>query len=169
MFFLFFFPLPDLCSSTSLRTSSLCSLVFPIVMNNKREFCLCDHIYTPVKGKSLTTEEFPIKQVSIKMTGNMHQLDFNHWIFKESHWHACFGENYLFNENVFFSSFNMFTSVKRWDFCEYFEWNTKRINSKDIFSKPVLLIFIKGANNSGGHCIERKHQNHSHIVIKLRK
>ncbi len=28
----------------------------------------------------------------------------------------------------------------------------KRTNNADLFSQPPLLIFIKGANISGGHC-----------------
>ncbi len=40
----------------------------------------------------------------------------------------------------------------RLGFCEFFEWKIKRINNADLFSQPPLLIFIKGANISGGHC-----------------
>ncbi len=40
----------------------------------------------------------------------------------------------------------------RLEFCEFFEWKIKRINNADLFSQPPLLIFIKGANISGGHC-----------------
>ncbi len=38
------------------------------------------------------------------------------------------------------------------EFCEFIEWKIKRINNADLFSQPPLLIFIKGANISGGHC-----------------
>ncbi len=31
--------------------------------------------------------------------------------------------------------------------------NFLRINNADLFSQPPLLIFIKGANISGGHCV----------------
>ncbi len=41
----------------------------------------------------------------------------------------------------------------RLEFCEFFEWKIKRINNADLFSQLPLLIFIKGANISGGHCI----------------
>ncbi len=41
----------------------------------------------------------------------------------------------------------------RLEFCEFIEWKIKRINNADLFSQPPLLIFIKGANISGGHCI----------------
>ncbi len=40
----------------------------------------------------------------------------------------------------------------RLEFCEFFEWKIKRINNADLFSQLPLLIFIKGANISGGHC-----------------
>ncbi len=36
---------------------------------------------------------------------------------------------------------------------EFVEWKIKRINNADLFSQPPLLIFIKGAIISGGHCI----------------
>ncbi len=41
----------------------------------------------------------------------------------------------------------------RLEFCKFFEGKIKRINNADLFSQPPLLIFIKGANISGGHCI----------------
>ncbi len=31
----------------------------------------------------------------------------------------------------------------------------KRINNADLFSQLPLLIFIKGANISGGHCMNK--------------
>ncbi len=34
----------------------------------------------------------------------------------------------------------------------------KRINNADLFSQPPLVIFTKGANISGGHCIPRVSQ-----------
>ncbi len=40
-----------------------------------------------------------------------------------------------------------------WNFVIFFEWKIKRINNADLFSQPPLLIFTKGANISGGHCI----------------
>ncbi len=41
----------------------------------------------------------------------------------------------------------------RLEFCKFFEGKIKRINNADLFSQLPLLIFIKGANISGGHCI----------------
>ncbi len=49
--------------------------------------------------------------------------------------------------------FQLFYFSDRLEFCEFFEWKIKRINNADLFSQPPLLIFIKGANISGGHCI----------------
>ncbi len=48
--------------------------------------------------------------------------------------------------------FQLFYFNDRLEFCEFFEWKIKRINNADLFSQPPLLIFIKGANISGGHC-----------------
>ncbi len=41
----------------------------------------------------------------------------------------------------------------RLEFCEFLEGKIKRINNADLFSQLPLLIFIKGANISGGHCM----------------
>ncbi len=49
--------------------------------------------------------------------------------------------------------FQLFYFNDRLEFCEFFERKIKRINNADLFSQPPLLIFIKGANISGGHCI----------------
>ncbi len=48
--------------------------------------------------------------------------------------------------------FQLFYFNDRLDLCECFEWKIKWINNADLFSKPPLLIFTKGANISGGHC-----------------
>ncbi len=47
--------------------------------------------------------------------------------------------------------FQLFYFNDRLEFCEFIEWKIKRINNADLFSQPPLLIFIKGANISGGH------------------
>ncbi len=49
--------------------------------------------------------------------------------------------------------FQLFYFNDRLEFCEFFEWKIKRINDADLFSQPPLVIFTKGANISGGHCI----------------
>ncbi len=49
--------------------------------------------------------------------------------------------------------FQLFYFNDRLEFCEFFEGKIKRINNADLFSQLPLLIFIKGANISGGHCI----------------
>ncbi len=49
--------------------------------------------------------------------------------------------------------FQLFYFNDRLEFCEFSEGKIKRINNADLFSQPPLLIFIKGANISGGHCI----------------
>ncbi len=52
--------------------------------------------------------------------------------------------------------FQLFYFNDRLEFCEFFEGKIKRINNADLFSQLPLLIFIKGANISGGHCISDK-------------
>ncbi len=49
--------------------------------------------------------------------------------------------------------FQLFYFNDRLEFCEFFEWKIKRINNADLFSQPPLVIFTKGANISGGHCM----------------
>ncbi len=53
----------------------------------------------------------------------------------------------------FSPDFQSFYFNDRLEFCEFFEWKIKRIYNADLFSQPPLLIFIKGANISGGHYI----------------
>ncbi len=52
--------------------------------------------------------------------------------------------------------FQLFYFNDRLEFCEFFEGKIKRINNADLFSQLPLLIFIKGANISGGHCTYTK-------------
>ncbi len=69
--------------------------------------------------------------------------------------------------------FQLFYFNDRLEFCEFFEWKIKRINNADLFSQPPLLIFIKGANISGGHCINTHtcmyifKKNMLHLYIKF--
>ncbi len=49
--------------------------------------------------------------------------------------------------------FQLFYFYDKYKFCEFFEWKIKTINNGDLFSQPHLIIFTKGANISGGHCI----------------
>src|SRR4029434_6346055 len=53
------------------------------------------------------------------------------------------GKNIYLMSTVFFS-FNNFTSMKRYDLCEYFELKTKRINSKDIFFYSLFCSYSLG-------------------------
>ncbi len=74
---------------------------------------------------------------------------------------AIIGCQYLWptwtRESIYFTMrfppyFQLFYFNDRLEFCEFFEWKIKRIDNADLFSQPPLLIFIKGANISGGHC-----------------
>ncbi len=67
--------------------------------------------------------------------------------------------------------FQLFYFNDRLEFCEFIEWKIKRINNADLFSQPPLLIFIKGANISGGHCnlclkcsVYREEENYASIL-----
>ncbi len=64
--------------------------------------------------------------------------------------------------------FQLFYFNDRLEFCEFFEWKIKRINNADLFSQLPLLIFIKGANISGGHCIlfSKNALNWSKLTVK---
>ncbi len=59
-------------------------------------------------------------------------------------------------ENIYFimrfsPQIQLFYFNDRLEFCKFFEGKIKRINNADLFSQLPLLIFIKGANISGGH------------------
>ncbi len=56
------------------------------------------------------------------------------------------------------------------DRLEFFEGKIKRINNADLFSQLPLLIFIKGANISGGHCINDfyvRFERHVHLRASM--
>src|SRR4029434_5206260 len=77
------------------------------------------------------------------MIGNILQLDFNYKIFLGvpiivAH---MFWGKYIYLMSTVLLSFNNFTSMKREDFCEYFEWKTKRINRKDIFFHSLFCSY----------------------------
>ncbi len=63
--------------------------------------------------------------------------------------------------------FQLFYFNDRLEFCEFFEWKIKRINNADLFSQPPLVIFTKGANISGGHCISNFVTTFKLILINL--
>ncbi len=71
------------------------------------------------------------------------------------------GQHSLEKNSYFIMRFSphsqLFYFNDRLEFCEFIEWKIKRINNADLFSQPPLLIFIKGANISGGHCILSAH------------
>ncbi len=62
--------------------------------------------------------------------------------------------NHPCDKNVrFCPHFQLFYFNERLEFLWIFEWKIKNIKDADLFSHPPLLIFTKGANISGGHCI----------------
>ncbi len=67
------------------------------------------------------------------------------------------GQHSLEKNNYFIMRFSphfqLFYFNDRLELCDFFEWKIKRINNADLFSQPPLLIFIKGAIISGGHCV----------------
>ncbi len=71
---------------------------------------------------------------------------------------------YSLEKNIYFimrfsPHFPLFYFNDTLEFCEFFEGKIKRINDAYLFSQPPLLIFIKGANIRGGHCIFPMHTN----------
>ncbi len=68
-------------------------------------------------------------------------------------WPTWTRESIYFTMRPPHTHFQLFYFSDRLEFCEFFEWKIKRINNADLFSQPPLLIFTKGANISGGHCI----------------
>ncbi len=61
------------------------------------------------------------------------------------------------SESIYFTMrfsphFQLFYFNDRLEFVNFW-MKIKRINNADLFSQPPLVIFTKGANISGGHCI----------------
>ncbi len=78
------------------------------------------------------------------------------------------GEKCLFHHEIFsLSHFQLFYFNDRLELYECFEWTIKRINNADLFSKPPLLIFIKGSNISGGHYAVYMYINSIHVYMYL--
>ncbi len=123
-----------------------------------REFGLCvPHIYNPVEQKVMAGQfhapSHPGVLKNVNMNGNILQRYFTH---KNSRGGNNCGQHSL-EKNIYFimrfsPQFQLFYFNDRLEFCEFIEWKIKRINNADLFSQPPLLIFIKGANISGGHC-----------------
>ncbi len=65
--------------------------------------------------------------------------------------------------------FQLFYFNDRLEFCKFFEGKIKRINNADLFSQLPLLIFIKGANISGGHCIVKIRCKTTFLIYKYIK
>ncbi len=63
--------------------------------------------------------------------------------------------------------FQLFYFNDRLEFCEFFEWKIKRINNADLFSQPPLVIFTKGANISGGHCIRNSWRTNLQLIRSI--
>ncbi len=92
---------------------------------------------------------------NVNMNGNILQRYFTHKNF-QGFANNC-GQHPLEKNSYFIMRFSphfqLFYFNDRLEFCEFFEGKIKRINNADLFSQLPLLIFIKGANISGGHCV----------------
>ncbi len=123
-----------------------------------REFDLCvPHIYNPVEQKVMAGQfhapSHPGVLKNVNMNGNIRDI----LLIRISRGANNCGQHSL-EKNIYFimrfsPHFQLFYFNDRLEFCEFFEWKIKRINNADLFSQPPLLIFIKGANISGGHCM----------------
>ncbi len=83
-------------------------------------------------------------------------------------------DQYALGKNIYFimwvppHHFQLFHFNERLEFCEFFEWEIKKRNNADLFSQLPLLIFTKGANISGGHCINFRVDSVESIVKLLK-
>ncbi len=124
-------------------------------------FCgLCvPHIYNPVEQEVMAGQfhspSHPGVIKNLNMNGNILQ---RYLLIRISRGANNCGQHSL-EKNIyvimrFSPHFQLFYFSDRLEFCDFFKWTIKRINNADLFSQPPLLIFIKGANISGGHCIQ---------------
>ncbi len=121
-----------------------------------REFGLCvPHIYNPVEQKVMAGQfHAPSHPGVLKISMGIYFRDI--LLIRISRGANNCGQHSLEKNSYFIMRFSphfqLFYFNDRLEFCDFFEWKIKRINNADLFSQPPLLIFIKGANISGGHC-----------------
>ncbi len=116
------------------------------------------HIYNSVEQEVMAGQfhapSHPGVLKNLNMNGNILQRYFTH---NNSRGANNCGQHSLEKNSyfimIFSPHFQLFYFNDRLEFCKFFEGKIKRINNADLFSQLPLLIFIKGANISGGHCI----------------
>ncbi len=124
-----------------------------------REFGRCvPHIYNPVEQKVMAGQFHAPSHPGVLKNVNMNGIYFRDiLLIRISRGANNCGQHSLAKNIYFIMRFSphsqLFYFNDRLEFCEFIEWKIKRINNADLFSQPPLLIFIKGANISGGHCI----------------
>ncbi len=129
-----------------------------------REFGLCvPHIYNPVEQKVMAGQFHAPSHPGVLKKKICMGKYFRYILLIR----ICRGANncgqHSLEKNIYFimrfsPHFQLIYFNDRLEFCECFEWKIKRINNADLFSQLPLLIFIKGANISGGHCTQKKIQ-----------
>ncbi len=124
-----------------------------------REFGLCvPHIYNPVEQEVMAGQFHAPSHPGVLKNLNMNGIYFRDILLTRISRGAnnC-GQHPLEKSSYvimrFSPHFQLFYFNDRLEFCKFFEGKIKRINNADLFSQLPLLIFIKGANISGGHCI----------------
>ncbi len=124
-----------------------------------REFGLCvPHIYNPVEQEVMAGQFHAPSHPGVLNNLNMNGIYFRDILLTRISRGANNCGQHPLEKNIYFimrfsPHFQLFYFNDRLEFCKFFEGKIKRINNADLFSQLPLLIFIKGANISGGHCI----------------
>ncbi len=119
-----------------------------------REFGLCvPYIYNPVE-QEVMTGQFQSPWCATKCKYEY----FRDILLIRISMGANNGSQHSLEKNIYFimwvsPHFQLFYFNERLEICEFFEWKIKKINDTDLFSQPPMLIFTKGANISGRHCM----------------
>ncbi len=123
-----------------------------------REFGLCvPHIYNPVEQEVMAGQFHAPSHPGVLNNLNMNGIYFRDILLTRISRGANNCGQHPLEKNIYFimrfsPHFQLFYFNDRLEFCKFFEGKIKRINNADLFSQLPLLIFIKGANISGGHC-----------------
>ncbi len=124
-----------------------------------REFGLCvPHIYNPVEQEVMAGQFHAPSHPGVLKNLNTNGIYFRDILLTRISRGANNCGQHSLEKNSYFimrfsPHFQLFYFNDRLEFCKFFEGKIKRINNADLFSQLPLLIFIKGANISGGHCI----------------
>ncbi len=124
-----------------------------------REFGLCvPHIYNPVEQEVMAGQFHAPSHPGVLNNLNVNGIYFRDILLTRISRGANNCGQHPLEKNSYFimrfsPHFQLFYFNDRFEICNFFEGKIKRINNADLFSQLPLLIFIKGANISGGHCM----------------